>query len=197
MHIRLTTTKKGLRIHFAIIGVTLLACLLLTFVDYTYKGLLVFSGLCLLFSMVFFTTGYYFVLPLSFLRRRPLLSYLALSALVIALLLAFCLFFAYLLIGDLENSITYTVLNGMVLVLLALPVTWILYKRQLQDDTTILDLQKELGRTTASFDFLRSQINPHFLFNALNTIYGTALEEGAGRTSEGIERLASMMRFML
>ncbi|HEY0059521.1 MAG TPA: histidine kinase, partial [Flavisolibacter sp.] len=44
---------------------------------------------------------------------------------------------------------------------------------------------------------LRSQINPHFLFNALNTIYGTAIQEGAERTSEGVQKLGDMMRFML
>jgi LytS/YehU family sensor histidine kinase len=61
----------------------------------------------------------------------------------------------------------------------------------------VVVLQKELGQSNASFDFLRSQINPHFLFNALNTIYGTALQEKAERTSEGIEKLGDMMRFML
>jgi two-component system, LytTR family, sensor kinase len=58
-------------------------------------------------------------------------------------------------------------------------------------------LKRELGQSAANFDFLRSQINPHFLFNALNTIYGTAIQEKAERTSEGIEKLGDMMRFML
>ena len=58
-------------------------------------------------------------------------------------------------------------------------------------------LTKELNQTHANFDFLRSQINPHFLFNALNAIYGTALAEGADRTGEGIQKLGDIMRFML
>jgi LytS/YehU family sensor histidine kinase len=58
-------------------------------------------------------------------------------------------------------------------------------------------LKKELGHSNANLDLLRSQINPHFLFNALNTIYGTAIQEKAERTSEGIEKLGDMMRFML
>ncbi len=59
------------------------------------------------------------------------------------------------------------------------------------------NLQKELGQSTAKLDFLRSQINPHFLFNALNTLYGTAIQENAERTGEGIQQLGDMMRFML
>jgi LytS/YehU family sensor histidine kinase len=35
------------------------------------------------------------------------------------------------------------------------------------------------------------------MFNALNTLYGTALQENADRTSEGIQKLGDMMRFML
>jgi LytS/YehU family sensor histidine kinase len=52
-------------------------------------------------------------------------------------------------------------------------------------------------QSKADLQFLRSQINPHFLFNILNTLYGTALQENASNTAEGIQRLGDMMRFML
>ncbi|KAA2245693.1 sensor histidine kinase [Chitinophaga agrisoli] len=78
-----------------------------------------------------------------------------------------------------------------------LPLTWWLYTTRQKRTDTMLTLQKALGRSTADLDFLRSQINPHFLFNALNTLYGTALQENATNTSEGIQRLGDMMRFML
>jgi LytS/YehU family sensor histidine kinase len=61
----------------------------------------------------------------------------------------------------------------------------------------IASLRTELGQSDANLTFLKSQINPHFLFNALNTLYGTALQEKAERTGEGIQRLGDMMRFML
>ncbi len=61
----------------------------------------------------------------------------------------------------------------------------------------ISTLTYQIDQGSANLDFLRSQINPHFLFNALNTLYGTALQENSERTSEGIQKLGDMMRFML
>ena len=85
----------------------------------------------------------------------------------------------------------------LVSVLGVLPVGWFLYKSRQKQVHTVVTLKKALGRSAADLDFLRSQINPHFLFNALNTLYGTALQEEAARTSEGIQKLGDMMRFML
>lgn len=84
-----------------------------------------------------------------------------------------------------------------VLLLIATPVSWLLYISQRDRLDEMLNLQKSLGKTAADLQFLRSQINPHFLFNALNTIYGTALQENAERTAEGVQKLGDMMRFML
>ncbi len=58
-----------------------------------------------------------------------------------------------------------------------------------------LSYQVDVG--SANLSFLKSQINPHFLFNALNTLYGSALIENAEKTSDGIQKLGDMMRFML
>lgn len=77
------------------------------------------------------------------------------------------------------------------------PVQWFVFKRLARNNEELFVLKKELGQTEANADLLRSQINPHFLFNALNTLYGMAIQEKAERTSEAIEKLGSMMRFML
>lgn len=77
------------------------------------------------------------------------------------------------------------------------PFTWAVYNYRLKNKSEINSLKTELGKSDASLSFLRSQINPHFLFNALNTLYGTALQENAERTGEGIQKLGDMMRFML
>lgn len=76
-------------------------------------------------------------------------------------------------------------------------LAWQIYKRREANHSELTNLKTELGKSDANLGFLRAQINPHFLFNALNTLYGTALQEKAERTGEGIQKLGDMMRFML
>ncbi|HEY1055540.1 MAG TPA: histidine kinase [Emticicia sp.] len=60
-----------------------------------------------------------------------------------------------------------------------------------------LQLRTLFTQKTAELSSLRSQINPHFLFNALNTLYSVSLKENADKTADGIQKLGDMMRFML
>lgn len=87
--------------------------------------------------------------------------------------------------------------NWAVQLLFSLPFSWLIYR---QGNHQVLELRnavQDLTRSKADLQFLRSQINPHFLFNALNTLYGTALMDGSKRTANGIQMLGDMMRFML
>jgi hypothetical protein len=77
------------------------------------------------------------------------------------------------------------------------PISWLIWRQRKDKLLQVQGLQTALGQSEADLQFLRSQINPHFLFNVLNTLYGTALQEGASRTAEGVQKLGDMMRFML
>lgn len=58
-----------------------------------------------------------------------------------------------------------------------------------------LIIEKENAK--AGLQNLRSQIEPHFIFNTLNNVYSLALEEKADRTSEAIEELSGLFRYTL
>lgn len=81
--------------------------------------------------------------------------------------------------------------------LIFFPLTSLLFKKYDSFIGQISTLSYQVDQGHASMDFLRSQINPHFLFNALNTLYASALIENAEKTSDGIQKLGDMMRFML
>lgn len=77
------------------------------------------------------------------------------------------------------------------------PLTWVYFTYNKENILRLRIAEKELEQSKADLQLLRSQVNPHFLFNTLNTLYGTALQENADRTAEGIQMLGDMMRFML
>ena len=52
-------------------------------------------------------------------------------------------------------------------------------------------------KVSAELAFLKSQVDPHFLFNTLNSLYGLALEENSDKTAEGITKLGTLMRYNL
>lgn len=65
---------------------------------------------------------------------------------------------------------------------------WFLQEKKIGDITTT-QLATELH-------FLRSQINPHFLFNTLNNLYGLTLKK-SDKAPEVVLRLSEMMEYML
>jgi two-component system, LytTR family, sensor histidine kinase AlgZ len=54
----------------------------------------------------------------------------------------------------------------------------------------------ENERLTAELNFLKAQINPHFLFNTLNNLYYLAYSKSEN-TTEVIAKLSQMMRYMI
>ncbi|WP_083270918.1 sensor histidine kinase [Bacillus marinisedimentorum] len=63
---------------------------------------------------------------------------------------------------------------------------------EIQEQSELDKLLKEMELKT-----LQSQINPHFLFNTLNTISRMAFIEGAHKSSELIESIAALLRYNL
>lgn len=96
------------------------------------------------------------------------------------------------------------VIIWIIQLLLIAPLAWMIYLQRRDRLLELMGIKNELVRSETELTksktdlvMLRAQINPHFLFNALNTLYGTALTEKATGTSRGIQMLGDMMRFML
>jgi two-component system LytT family sensor kinase len=148
-------------------------------------------------SIVIYVLAKSVLIPKSLGRRKPFRNYLLKSFLITAAAFLPIGAVATLICGQPEIGFPASVFNSLFQFLIATPVSWVVYMRMRKGLDEVQELREKLGQSKAHLDFLRSQINPHFLFNALNTIYGTALEEKAERTSEGVHRLGEMMRFML
>jgi hypothetical protein len=144
-----------------------------------------------------YTLSFYSLIPQTLAKNRGIFNYLLKIA---GIMLMISVPIGILTNLIFEHSDSIFIIGGFncgIQLLITGPFAWIIYKRKLAGNQEITYLKTALGRSTADLDFLRSQINPHFLFNALNTLYGTALQENSERTAEGIQRLGDMMRFML
>ncbi len=61
---------------------------------------------------------------------------------------------------------------------------------------TLLWFKNERLKQQAELDLLKSQVNPHFLFNTLNSIYSLAHQK-SDKTEDAILKLSQLMRYMI
>ncbi len=150
-----------------------------------------------------------FVLIPRYLFRRKFLRYIAawagLLAVTALLLYAKGLIELYQITAGLGIQINFDELlirPDQILVITAIAMQavvipsllYVFIKRQLADKSTGFKLFRN---KEAELQQLRSQVNPHFLFNSLNTLYAFALKENNAKTAEYIAKLANLMRYLV
>ncbi|HEY6901000.1 MAG TPA: histidine kinase [Puia sp.] len=88
-----------------------------------------------------------------------------------------------------EKIIPVIIINALSLWLLSIvsSILWTVYNRL---------KQTESEKLSAQIASLKSQINPHFLFNTLNNIYATAIDTSP-KTADMIDKLSEMMRYTM
>lgn len=82
---------------------------------------------------------------------------------------------------------------------ISLLIAYLTYLRDGRKQQKILEEQKmqlEVEKSNANFNFLKAQINPHFLHNTLNFLYAKSLPYSP-ELSEGILTLSDIMRYAL
>ncbi|MFT3823629.1 MAG: histidine kinase [Chitinophagaceae bacterium] len=161
-------------------------------------------------SIVFYIGFYYLLLNACynlFATRKKFISFIPVLLLAAAGCAAFLLIF-HNLSPDLKESktkiplellaFTYT-LSVLFHVGLNLLVAYLVYLRDERKQQKILQEQKiklEMEKANANLNFLKAQINPHFLHNTLNFLYSKSLPYSA-ELSEGILTLSEIMRYAL
>ncbi len=85
-------------------------------------------------------------------------------------------------------NFTHTSLYLLLTIALKFSMDWYEQKKQLQE------IQVE--KLQAEVNYLRSQVNPHFLFNALNNLYALTLKK-SDEAPEVVLKLAELMEYML
>ncbi|EZH75717.1 histidine kinase [Aquimarina atlantica] len=94
--------------------------------------------------------------------------------------------------GQHISSIFYTLIDIMpiIIIMISFKLGWDANKKQKEVEQLHMSVQESELR------FLKSQINPHFLFNNLNNLYSYAIENSP-KTPSIILELSSVLRYML
>jgi hypothetical protein len=133
------------------------------------------------FSFVLFYIHIFFVAPLLIEKKKVnLFSFLTILE-----------SFVYLLLCGLVNENEFPFYISLLISIISLSSLYcfirLKYKENLQ-----LSISKD-----AEVKMLKNQINPHFLFNVLNTLYAFALKEHAEDTATNIKKFSNLIRFNL
>ncbi len=74
-------------------------------------------------------------------------------------------------------------------------IPFILVYQWWKQKNDIVTLEKE--KSASELNALKQQVNPHFLFNTLNSLYALGIEEESKKTADGIAKLGTLMRYNL
>lgn len=155
----------------------------------------------LFFVMITVYTFNYVIIP-KFLLKRKHLQFLFLSLITIILFLYFQLLVTEILLIRLlyTKSILFPktidvvilIVNLAFIVLIGISIK--LFKQWSLKERYEQELKKE--KVEAELKMLKTQINPHFLFNTLNSIYVLALKNSQD-TAETVLKLSNILDFIL
>ena len=90
--------------------------------------------------------------------------------------------------ASITRESSWIIVNGCLAVAIAY------FRKKLEEEDLIEALQKE--NSFYKLRYFRTQLNPHFLFNTLNSIYALSLSK-TDKTPEVVIRLADIMRFLI
>ena len=184
---------------------------LLILINPLVNGLIFFSGdfrmwpVLLLVSLVVFPSYvlYSRVIVARFLLRRSRFNILP-AILFFLILLGFLYVFYSLILSFSLSGIeqryfqfNYTTIirEGLwIIINMALATAIPFIKEALDEKEMITVLRKD--NTFYKLRYLRAQLNPHFLFNTLNSIYSLSLQK-SDKTPGVVVRLADIMRYLI
>lgn len=163
-----------------------------------------------LVSLAFSTLFYYIMLNIYYRlieEKKTTMHFIRISAIAMIVLLAY--YTAQFQLQEIDERTKEKLTRGLIAFSIAfsalfklgtaLLIPYLTYLYDERKQRKVLEEQKiqlEAEKSQANFNFLKAQINPHFLHNTLNFLYSKSLPYSA-ELSEGILTLSDIMRYAL
>lgn len=153
--------------------------------------------------LVYFCLNYFYNLVAA---NKGFFSFLKMAASIILITFAYktFLFYVFPIVLHNKHETPLTVYRAMMgslfpIIIVTFLFAYVTYLWESKKQRRILEAQKlqlEMQISQANFNFLKAQINPHFLHNTLNFLYAKSLPYSE-ELSEGILTLSDIMRYAL
>jgi hypothetical protein len=167
---------------------------------YDWERMLPSLAIQLVFTMLIAYLNYFYTWP-RFLKHKNLWRYLLEFASPFALLIIIRVHLQRYLIDGYTQEAKFFYSSFFIVQIIAVTLFIVLFVGMLRFAVDWFELEgkrKELEneKLLAELNFLKAQINPHFLFNTLNNLYYLAYTKSEN-TTEVIAKLSQMMRYMI
>jgi two-component system, LytTR family, sensor histidine kinase AlgZ len=167
---------------------------------YDWERMLTSAAVQLVFTMLIAYLNYFFTWP-RFLKSKKIGRYLLEFSIPFAALLTARVHLQRYLIDGYTHKSEYFYSSFFIVQIVAITLFIVLFVGMLRFAVDWFELEgkrKELEneKLLAELNFLKAQINPHFLFNTLNNLYYLAYTKSEN-TTEVIAKLSQMMRYMI
>jgi hypothetical protein len=154
----------------------------------------------LFFTVLIAYLNYFYTWP-RFLQSKNLWRYIAEFSIPFALLITARVHLQRYLIDGYTHKVDYFYSSFFIVQITAITLFIVLFVGMLRFAVDWFEFEArkkevENERLTAELNFLKAQINPHFLFNTLNNLYYLAYTKSEN-TTEVIAKLSQMMRYMI
>lgn len=167
---------------------------------YDWERLLTSTSVQLVFTIVIAYLNYFFIWP-RFIKSKNLLRYLLEFGVTIGGLLTLRVYLQRYLADGYSHRVEYFYSSFFIVQMVAITLLIVLFVGMLRFAVEWFELESkrreiENEKLMAELNFLKAQINPHFLFNTLNNLYYLAYTK-SDNTTEVIAKLSQMMRYMI
>jgi sensor histidine kinase YesM len=157
-------------------------------------------GVQFIFALIIGYFNYFFLLP-SFLKHKNAWRYLLQFFCAFAILMTCRLILGRYLIDGFTGETGYLYTSRYVIQAVTTNLFIVIFLGMIRFAVDWFEFEAkqknvENERLTAELNFLKAQINPHFLFNTLNNLYYLAYTQSSN-TTEVIAKLSQMMRYMI
>jgi two-component system sensor histidine kinase AlgZ len=168
--------------------------------EIAFERIVTIAFIQITFASISAYVNYFFFLP-RFLARKNAWIYFLEFLVAFAIIMIMRLVLERYLIDGFTGNEQYLYSTRFIVQVIMTNLFIVVFVGMLRFALDWLDLEAkknemERERLTAELNFLKAQINPHFLFNTLNNLYYLAYSKSEN-TTEVIAKLSQMMRYMI